>query len=122
VKLVQQNPQLCCLGCWFALLCKDLHGALAHNRAKIRLFGIPGQQLSSPRPAMWPLIFARAWFAFTRHHECSYDCESGRFRTDPYDRFGESSWGDSDFIFQLLVRYGADVIESRRPLLTCSVK
>jgi hypothetical protein len=101
-KLVEQNPQLGCLGDFPIPKNHALRQSLIWNRAKTRLAGsrnAKGDGISS-RLSLLPLILERANLAFAQYQECGSSCVC--------------RYSQSDAILQLLVNYGARVVQTSR--------
>jgi hypothetical protein len=120
LDLVRDCPPLGCIGSIIGSVYRrnPKHRALAHalmwNRVKGRLRCSPngkGHEISSPL-CLWPLILKKANLAFA--HSRQYCNKSGDCPC-----CGEGT-RQSDAIFQLLVNYGATVLQDRRMPLKAS--
>jgi len=99
--IVEKNPRLGCLALGDHSV-SSLQHAVICNRARSRLLpmGTNGDGLS-----LWPQILERATLAFSEYSKCK----------KMYCMVCSSRWKQSDAVFQLLVDYGARILENRRP-------
>lgn len=99
--IVEENPQLGCLALGDRCV-SSLQHSLICNRARGRLLRIGNNGDGLP---LWPQILERGTVAFSEYSKCK----------KMHCTVCSSRWKQSDAVFQLLVDYGARIIENRRP-------